>query len=156
MTSHWTYKGKQINSIEDLPKGMFGFVYMITNIETDMKYIGKKQLGSRRRKALTKAQKKAGRKRRTVVYSESNWKTYTSSSKEVNADIKKSGKDKFKFEILIFGKTKGQCNYIEEYFQMTENVILNTQYYNDAVGSGKFRNVKTSEAFLKSLKEVII
>lgn len=36
---HWTYKGKQIETIDEQYEG---FVYLITNKVNGMKYIGKK------------------------------------------------------------------------------------------------------------------
>ena len=35
----WTYKGK---IVEDIPQEYIGFVYLITNLTNDKKYIGKK------------------------------------------------------------------------------------------------------------------
>ena len=39
MTSEWTYQKKKI---KELPEDCEGFVYLITNITNDRKYIGKK------------------------------------------------------------------------------------------------------------------
>ena len=103
--SHWLYKGK---SLTDTPENYFGFVYLITNLKSGKKYIGRKYFGTTRRVKV------AGKKRRKVVRKDSNWKEYTGSSKILNADIEKLGKKNFKFEILILGETKGQVNYLEE------------------------------------------
>lgn len=59
MNSHWLYNNEIINEI---PEGMFGFVYRITNLESGKMYIGRKYAISVRRKALTKVQKAAGTK----------------------------------------------------------------------------------------------
>ena len=42
LTMGWTYKGKCITEISDMPEGTIGFIYKITNGETGQYYIGKK------------------------------------------------------------------------------------------------------------------
>jgi hypothetical protein len=149
MNSHWTYNGKLL---EELPHGVAGFIYKITNLENGKMYIGRKYATSTRRKALTKAQKAAGRKRKEVVTKESDWAKYTGSSKVLNEDIKNLGKDKFKFEILFFGNTKGTVNYLEVNFQHKHDVILSDKYYNDVIGSRDFLTLRNN----KELKEKLL
>ena len=55
--SHWLYKGK---ILEEAPDNYFGFVYLITNIKSGKKYIGRKYFGTTRRVKV------AGKKRRKV------------------------------------------------------------------------------------------
>lgn len=150
MDSHWLYKGKKVS---EAPEDAFGFVYMITNLKSGKKYIGRKYLGQTRRKPLTKKQKAAGRKRRTVVRTESNWREYTGSNKELNEDIEKLGKKNFKFEILIFGETKGQVNYLEENIHHKFDVVLDSSFYNDAVGPRRFNNMVKDDNFRKKIQE---
>ena len=64
---------------DELP---FGFVYLITNTVSDMKYIGKKQIEKRTKRPPLK-----GKKRKRIIIGESDWKTYTGSSDRLNADI---------------------------------------------------------------------
>ena len=90
--SHWTYQGK---ILEEAPEDMYGFVYMITTPE-GLKYIGKKQFFSIRRKKVP------GKTRRKVTRKESDWKTYSSSSDIIKKMLKSSGTEGFKFEIVIF------------------------------------------------------
>lgn len=149
MTSHWTYNNKPLT---ELPAGVVGFVYKITNLENGKMYIGRKYTTSTRRKALTKAQKLAGRKRKDVITSESNWRTYTGSCKPLNEDIKTLGKNKFKFEVLYFGTTKGVVNYLEVNTQHKLNVILDSNYYNDVIGSRDFMALKNNQ----ELKEILL
>lgn len=146
--THWTYENKPLNEI---PEGMFGFIYKITNLENGKMYIGRKYATSTRRKALTKVQKLAGRKRKEVVTSESNWKEYTGSSKPLNEDIKLYGKDKFRFEILYFGKTKGVVNYLEVQCQFANHVILSDKYYNDVIGSRDFMALRNNQELKEKL-----
>lgn len=147
----WVYKGKPI---DELPQDVFGFVYKITNLQNNKKYIGRKYIWVRKRKALTKAQKVSGKKRRTTIVTESNWKTYTGSSIELNKDIKNLGINNFSFEILIFGYTKGQVNYLEETIQHKLDVILKDDYYNTAVGSKKYIGVSIDDRMIQNLNEL--
>ena len=144
MSSHWTYNN---NIIDTPPKGAFGFVYEITNLVTGQKYIGRKYLSSTRRKPPKK-----GMKRRTVVKSESNWASYTGSCIPLNEDIAKLTKKNFKFEIVAFGSTKGQVNFLEEVIQIKRNVLVDDSYYNDSVGSRRFVNVKITP----ELKDIML
>ena len=40
----WEHKGRLITEIKDMPEGTFGFIYKITHIPSNKKYIGKKVL----------------------------------------------------------------------------------------------------------------
>ena len=95
----WLYNGKVFES-EDI-KDYFGFCYILTDLENGMKYIGRKYFHSVRKK-------KGIRKR---VRSESDWKTYYSSSKKVQQIVQESGPNRFKREILSLYIKKGQVNY---------------------------------------------
>ena len=79
---------------ETLP---YGFVYRITNLINNRKYIGKKQCLTLKKRPPLK-----GKKNRRISEVETDWKSYTSSSKELNEDISKLGKKSFKFEILFW------------------------------------------------------
>ena len=114
----------------------FGFVYIITNLQTTKAYIGCKQY-------MVKA--KFGEK-------ESNWRVYTGSSKWLNEDIEKIGKKHFKFEIIAEYKNKRSLRYYELYYQMKYNVLASTfegtdepAYYNSRVGGKFFRPVESYE-----------
>ena len=39
----WTYRGNYITELSDMPEGTIGFIYKITNGETNEYYIGKKK-----------------------------------------------------------------------------------------------------------------
>lgn len=147
--SHWLYKDE---IVEEMPPGVQGFVYLITNMLNGKKYIGRKYTISTRRKPLTKKQKTSGRVRKDVIKKDSNWATYTGSNKNLNADIEEFGKENFKFEILFFGHTKGVINYLEENMHMKYDVILREDYYNDCVGPRGFMALKQS----KELKEILL
>ena len=120
----WTYQGTTFTS-DDI-NDFFGYVYRITNLRTNKKYIGRKYFIQRR--------KPRGGKRR--VTSESDWKKYYGSSPELKADIKHFGKPLFKREILSLHKTLGKVNF-EETRQLFLNNVL-TESLED--GSPAFYN----------------
>ena len=51
---NWTYQGKQI---DELPEGCEAFVYLITNLTNNMKYVGKKLAKFKKLNHLLKAKK---------------------------------------------------------------------------------------------------
>ena len=120
---HWLL-GENIVLTEDT----FGFIYEITNIVTNKKYIGKKQCKSKfKRKPLK------GNKNKRIEIKESDWKEYTSSSTELNEDIKKIGKDKFIFKILRACGSKWELAYFEIREQLERNVLMRDDYYNGII-----------------------
>jgi hypothetical protein len=142
MTPNWLLFKKQIESVDQFPEGTFGFVYKITYIDTNKAYIGKKSLYHNKKHKLTKKQLDEqpvtrGRKAtHEVLHVESDWKTYYGSSKELAADIKQFGKDKFRREIIYLAKGKKQLTYLELKAQFYYDV-LEVSSYNDNI-AGKF------------------
>ena len=98
----WIYEGRPFTS-DDIGD-YYGFVYCITNRNTGQKYIGRKYF-TQKRKSRT------GNKRR--VTSESDWKRYYGSSKELKQDIGENGRDSFRREIISLHRTLGKVNYEE-------------------------------------------
>lgn len=121
------------------PSAWFGFIYKITELDTGREYIGKKQLKMMRRVAVK------GRKNKKIVYKESDWKKYTSSSKELNEQIKIKGMDNYKFEILSLHSTKSSLYYAEVKAQVMEDVMRirlpdgTKKFFNGQIGAVKFR-----------------
>ena len=95
----------------------FGFVYRIINMQTGKSYIGKKQFWSKTRKSVK------GKQRKQVTIAESDWKTYTSSSREVNQDILELSKCMFQFQILSLHKTKQELDFAETKTQWQLDVL---------------------------------
>ena len=143
--SHWLYKGDEFL---DSPEDYFGFVYLITNIKSGKKYIGRKYFGTTRRVKVK------GKKRRKVIRKDSNWKEYTGSSKSLNGDIENLGKKNFIFEILILGETKGQVNYLEENLHHRYHVSSKPEYYNDCIGPRRFARVRFTSETEKKINEI--
>jgi len=109
----------------DLP---YGFIYEITNLTNNRKYIGKKQCLTVRKKPPLK-----GKKNKRHVVLETDWKGYTSSSNQLNRDIEKIGKDKFRFKILRWCNSKWELAYNETRLQFEEEVLLREDYYNGII-----------------------
>tara|TARA_R110001632_G_scaffold194169_1_gene315161 strand:+ start:171 stop:578 length:408 start_codon:yes stop_codon:yes gene_type:complete len=118
----WLYKNKEVTEI---PAEFIGFVYLITNITNDRRYIGKKLTQFKRSKKPLKG--KVNKRRYTV---ESDWKDYYGSSDELSADVELLGKDKFKREILFWCSSKSELSYIEAREQFTHKVLESKQWYN--------------------------
>jgi hypothetical protein len=122
-TGHWIL-------LEDLQidEFTFGFIYEITNLKENKIYIGKKQCFSKvKRKPLK------GKSRNRISYKTSDWKTYTSSSEELNKDIERLGKENFCFKILKTCKSKWELAYFEIKEQLKRNVLLEKNYYNGII-----------------------
>ena len=142
--SNWLYNddGSKIAIAEDFSTDEYGFIYKITNLETGKYYIGKKAFFHNKKKKLTKKeiaeQIGPGRKATTRVDQvDSGWKSYWGSSKELLADVKKLGEDKFERLILKFAKTKKQLTYYELESQILHNALFDSTSYNDNI-LGKF------------------
>ncbi len=103
----------------------FGFIYIITNNISGRQYIGKKQCVSRiKRKPLK------GKKRNRIDHKESDWKTYTGSSNELNEDIAKLGKENFTFTILQYCNSKWELGYYEAKLHFLYEVLFKESFYN--------------------------
>jgi hypothetical protein len=109
----------------DIP---YGFIYKITCTPTGKKYIGKKQC-----KSVLKRRPLKGKKNKRHEVIETDWRTYTSSSRELNEDILKYGKDSFKFEIIELCDSKFALAYREAKIQFDEEVLLRNDYYNGII-----------------------
>ena len=129
----WTYKGEEVN---ELPLDCEGFVYLITNLANNKKYICKKLA----RFKVTKPPLK-GRKNKRRSTKESDWKTYWGSSDHLNADVEEFGEENFTREILHYCQSRGMLSYLEAKEQFDREVLLTDEYYNGIinvrVGSSK-------------------
>ena len=125
------------------PEDNFGFVYKITNLTDGRFYIGKKVFWNNKKHKLTKKQlaEQTGPGRKPtfeVIRTESDWKTYWGSNKQLLADIKALGEDHFECLILHVCKTKKQLTYYEMHYQCKfECLVSPSLSYNDNI-LGKF------------------
>ena len=131
----WLYNDKVFES-EDI-NDYFGFCYLLTDLENGKQYIGRKYFYSIRKK-------KGIRKK---VKSESDWKSYYSSSKKVKQIVLESGHNRFKREILSLYIKKGQVNYNETKLLFQHNVLEAKDdndeklYYNDNIMNRYFSTI---------------
>ena len=129
----WYFKGTPFLS-ENINDN-FGFVYLITNIQSNRKYIGRKYFWSFRTPK--------GKKRK--VKSESDWKNYYGSCPELKEEIERLGRENFSRTIISLHKTKGKTNF-EETRQLFNNNVLTESldngtpaYYNSNILNRYFR-----------------
>ncbi len=117
--------------VEELPDDCVGFVYIITNMVSGRRYIGKK-LSKFSKTTYKTVTLKNGTKKKKKIKSkiDSDWKDYYGSSNELNKDVEVLGKDNFKREILYFCNSKALCSYIEAREQFTNRVLESDDWYN--------------------------
>jgi hypothetical protein len=144
--SNWTYNNIVVN---DLPDDVEGFVYVITNLVDDRKYIGKKLARFKTTKPPLK-----GRKNKRRGTKESDWRTYWGSSDHLNADVKKLGPDKFTREIIHYCPSRGILSYMEAKEQFDRRVLETDEYYNGIINV-RVGSSKILQEHLQSLKTKI-
>lgn len=120
---HW-----QLANGVNISESDFGFIYEIKNNLNGRIYIGKKQCVRRiKRKPLK------GKKRNRIESRESDWRDYTSSSTELNEDIKKHGKNNFTFTIIKVCGSKWELGYEEIKEQIFRDVLKTENFYNGII-----------------------
>jgi hypothetical protein len=130
------YQGKPVKEISDEYEG---FVYLITNLKTNQKYVGKKLAKFKTTKPPLK-----GKKNKRRGYKESDWRDYWGSSDRLNEDVKNLGEKNFTREILYFCRSRAEMSYIEAREQFDRRVLETDEYYNGIInvrvgGSDKLR-----------------
>lgn len=120
-TLEWYYNNETFN--EELIGDNYGFVYLITNLTTNKKYIGKKFFYS------TKTRQVKGKKKKEKIFSD--WKSYYGSNQTLKDEVSILGKENFKREIIHLCLSKGECNYMEAKEQFINDVLRRPdEYYN--------------------------
>ncbi len=123
-----------------MPEGTYGFIYEVIYKPTDVRYIGKKvlyfernkKLGKKALKLLQEERAKQGLRGRTPtkqkVITESDWKDYFGSQKEIVALAKKDNSSKsWEKRILEFVPNKKLLTYYETK-HLFKNDVLENQY----------------------------
>lgn len=118
----------------------FGYVYLIENLITGKKYIG--------RKYFTAAGTKQIKGKRKKIRKESDWKSYFGSNETLKAEVAELGEHNFRRTILHLCKSKSECSYLETFEIFSRHALLNELYYNDWVSA------KIRRAHLKNLQVV--
>lgn len=121
----WLYENKPIDS---LPEGTEGFVYLITNLVSGRKYVGKKLAKFKKSRPPLKG--RINRRRSRV---ESDWRDYWGSNEHLLADVQSLGADKFKREILYICRSRGIMGYLEAQEQFQRRVLETDDYYNGII-----------------------
>ncbi len=116
----WIYTNKEFT--DEMINNNYGFVYVITNLTNNKKYIGKKFFYSLKTKIVK------GKRKKIKVFSD--WKTYFGSNKELIADVLSLGERNFKREIIHLCESKSMCAYLEAMEQFSNNVLESDDYYN--------------------------
>ena len=148
----WTYQGRLITDISDMPKDTYGFIYEVRYKPNDTRYIGKKVLFFERNKRLGKKALAALREERKTkgiggrvplkqkVITESDWKDYFGSQKEIVALAKKDqAGENWEKRILEFVPNKKLLTYYETKHLFINNVLEDS--YSDHINDnilGKF------------------
>jgi hypothetical protein len=135
-----------------MPKGTYGFIYEVIHKPTDTRYIGKKVLYFERNKRLGKRaleELRLDRKAKGIggrtplkqkVVTESDWKSYYGSQKEILAISKKdNAQENWEKRILEFVPNKKLLTYYETKHLFINNVLEDeySSHINDNV-LGKF------------------
>jgi len=119
----WFYNEKEFT--EDDIGDAYGYVYLITNITNNRKYIGKK--------FFTKAGYKTVKGKRKKIRKASDWLEYYGSNEELKNEVKSFGVNNFRREILHLCASKSECSYRETYEIFTRGALLTEDYYNSWV-----------------------
>lgn len=120
----WTYQNKEFT--EEEIGSYIGYVYMITNLKTNKRYIGKKLFW------FSKTRTIKGKKKKEKVLSD--WPTYWSSSEDLKKDVLELGEDNFKREILFLCSNKGTMSYLEAREQFAYKVLEKPdEWYNGII-----------------------
>lgn len=136
----WLYNGSEFTS--EMIGDYTGFVYIITDLSNNKKYVGKKLFQSKRKLPPLK-----GKTRKRTKIIESDWMDYFGSSEEVKLIVEEKGVANFKREILHLCNTKGEMSYLEAKEQFDRNVLLSDEYYNGII------NCKIHRTHVKNLKK---
>jgi hypothetical protein len=127
----WYYENQLV---EELPEDCIGFVYLITNLTDNRKYIGKKLAKFSKTTYKTVKLKNGNKKRKKIRGKiESDWREYYGSNTELNKDVELLGPDNFRREILYYCKSKAECSYIEAREQFNRKVLESREYYNGQI-----------------------
>jgi hypothetical protein len=128
-----TSKSKKDNGHWNFPEQLdhenaFGFIYLIKDTTTGMMYIGKK---------IFRGTGKLNRGK------PSNWRVYTSSSKDINALIEERGIDSFEFYVLEQYYTRGGLSWAETWSQCYVEVPTNNHiWYNRFIDKVQWRSAE--------------
>ena len=127
----WFYLNQEVT---ELPENIVGFVYLITNLTNNRKYIGKKLANfSKTKTRVIKLKSGEKKKKKIRTKEESDWRDYWSSSDELKKDVAELGSHNFRREILHYCTSKGMLSYMELREQMDNKVLESDSWYNGII-----------------------
>lgn len=116
----------------------FGFVYLIENLITGKKYIGRKYFSKAGYRQVN------GKKRK--IRKASDWKDYFGSNETLKREVAEIGAHNFRRTILHLCKTRSECSYWETFEIFSRHALLDESFYNDWVSA------KIRKAHLKNVQ----
>ena len=116
----------------------FGFVYLIENLITSKKYIG--------RKYFSKAGYKQVNGKRKKIRKASDWETYYGSNETLKKEVAELGAHNFRRTILYLCRSRSECSYWETFEIFSRHALLDESFYNDWVSA------KIRKAHLKNVQ----
>jgi len=146
----WFLNGNRFNPDEDKLKDWVGFVYVITDLKNEKKYVGKKTFWSR-----TKLPPLKGKTRKRIKIKPSNWMDYYGSSEVVTKMLNEQGEKNFHREIIHLCTSKGEMSYMEAKEQFDRNVLLDDSYYNGIINCriNQTHVLKVKERWLANIRD---
>lgn len=137
----WIFNGNPISEFDKIEE-YEGFCYMVEDLLTNTKYIGKKSLWSYKKTI-------EGRKK-VVNRVKSNWKSYRTSCKKL-ADEMKRRPETFVKTILSFHTSKADLTISEVRWQFIFGVLESDEFENNNIGGRYYRqSVKTKRLLNKA------
>ena len=125
----WYYEDKIFNPEKHSHCNYAGFVYIITDLSNQKKYVGKKLFWK-----IHKLKPLKGKVNKRHSKRDSDWQDYFGSNEEVKLLVEQSGRERFKREIIRLCKTKGEMTYFEMKEQIDRKVLFDDKYYNEFIG----------------------
>ena len=116
---NWFYQGKEIKSINDCEPNALGFIYEITNLSNNKRYLGRKTI---RKPNYTSGINK-GKSKGNYVFT-----TYCGSSKSLLEDIKRG--NTYKKEIIRWCYSKAELTYYESQAIYCSDSLIREDFYN--------------------------
>lgn len=112
----------------ETPEEYAGFVYLISDLNNDMLYVGKKLFWT-----TTKLKPLKGKKNKRHRRAASDWQDYYGSSERLTEMVNAFGKEEFYREILHLCENKNTLSYLEAKEQFDRDVLLDDRYYNGII-----------------------
>ena len=121
----WHFYNTPEEFTEDDIGDAFGFVYIITHIQSGRKYIGKK--------FFTKAGTKQIKGKKKKIRKVSDWADYWGSNENLKKEVETNGGENYTREIMYLCNSRSECSYWETFEIFNRHALLSESYYNSWV-----------------------